>query len=150
MVLLVRSYYLLHGTTYVKSFLKSDRLSPVNHLPSLTLPVSLLPTEKENKIRHANMSIKMTTDITEHTNEALASVDNHAHNHNTRHTGYSLDQSKLTKNLIKDATLNCNYDKVINNYGENLNLKSSSGFYLEVARPALLSLANQSSDESTR
>ena len=79
------------------------------------------------------MSIKMTTDITEHTNEALASVDNNAHNHNTRHTGYSLDQSKLTKNLIEYATLNCNYDKVIKNYGENLNLKSSSGFYLEVA-----------------
>ena len=68
--------------------------------------------------------------------------------YNTRHTGYSLNQSKQTTNLIKDATEN-NYDLVVNNHDENVNVKCSSGFYLEVANPALLFLAKQSSDISS-
>ena len=72
----------------------------------------------------------MTTQVTKHTNEALKSVDKAQCT--TRHTGFTLDQSKLTKNLIKDAKLN-DYDEVINNYGDNVNLKCSSGFYLEVS-----------------
>ena len=52
----------------------------------------------------------------------------------------SVMTTKLTKNLKRDAIID-NYDTVINNYDENVNLKCSSGFYLEVANPALLALA---------
>ena len=79
-------------------------------------------------------------------NEALVSVEN-AHEINTRHTGFALNQSKQIKNLRRDAVIE-NYDTVINNHDENLNAKCSSGFYLEVASPALLSLAKQTCDAS--
>ena len=78
--------------------------------------------------------------------EALASVDSSL-SYNTRHTGFALNQSKLLKNLQKDADIN-DYDTVINNFNENINVKCSSGFYVEVASPALLSLAKQTCDTS--
>ena len=79
-------------------------------------------------------------------NEALASVDN-GHLSNTRHTGFALDQSKQIKNLRRDAVIE-NFDTVINNHNENINVKCSSGFYLEVTCPSLLSLAKQTCDAS--
>ena len=66
--------------------------------------------------------------------EALASVDSSL-SYNTRHTGIALNQSKLLKNLQKDADIN-DYDTVINNFNENINVKCSSGFYVKVASPA--------------
>ena len=57
--------------------------------------------------------------------EAPLSVN--APTHSTRHTDFALKQSKLTKNLKKDA-ISTNYETVINNYDENINLKCSSGF----------------------
>ena len=51
------------------------------------------------------------------------------------------------KNLKKNVDV-INYDTVINNFNENINLQCSSGFYLEVASPALLSLAKQTCENS--
>ena len=75
-------------------------------------------------------------------NEALTSVNNVSSS--IRHTDFAMKQLKLTKNLKKDAII-INYDTIVNNYEENVNLKCSSGFYLQVANPALLALAKQSS-----
>ena len=79
-------------------------------------------------------------------NDALTSVNNASPS--IRHTEFAMKQSKLTKNLKKDATI-INYDTLVNNYEENVNLKCSSGFYLQVANPALLALAKQSSNSSS-
>ena len=72
----------------------------------------------------------MSTALVEPSNEALE----YPLSASTRHTGFSLDQSKQTKNLKKDALI-VNYDTVVNNYNENVNVKCSSGFYLKVANP---------------
>ena len=85
----------------------------------------------------------MTTACT----ESIIDVLDNGHSNSTRHTGFSLDQSKQKKNLKKDALID-NYDTVINNYNENVNLKCSSGFYLIVANPALLFLAKKALDPS--
>ena len=87
---------------------------------------------------------KMIT-VAEHSDEAL-SADNQI-NFDTRHTGFALNQSKQMKNLKKNVDV-INYDTVINNFNENMNLQCSSGFYLEVASPALLSLAKQTCENS--
>ena len=83
----------------------------------------------------------MSTALVEPSNEALE----YPLSASTRHTGFSLDQSKQTNNLKKDALV-VNYDTVVNNYNENVNVKCSSGFYLKVANPALLFLAKQSAN----
>ena len=85
------------------------------------------------------ISVKMITEV-EHSDEAL--IANNQVNFNTRQTGFALNQSKQMKNLRKNAEA-INYDTVINNFNENINLQCSSGFYLEVGSPALLSLAKQ-------
>ena len=65
----------------------------------------------------------------------------------TRRATFALNKKKLTKNLKKDATINP-YDIVRNNFDENLNIKCSSGFFLDVICPGFLSLAMQSSNAS--
>ena len=75
------------------------------------------------------------------TNETLARVDNISY-FDTRHAAFALNCTKQLKNLRKDAIIE-DFDIVINNHEENVNVKCSSGFYLKVASPALLSLANQ-------
>ena len=84
--------------------------------------------------------------LTENNDDVLVRAD--VPRYNTRHTEFTLNQSKLTKNLKKDAIIE-NYVTVVNNYQENVNIKCGSGFYLEVAGPALLSLAKQTSDNSS-
>ena len=79
------------------------------------------------------------------TNDTLACVDISSNFH-TRHAAFALNRTKQLKNLRKDAIIE-DFDIVINNYEENVNIKCSSGFYLEVASPALLSLANQSAEK---
>ena len=46
----------------------------------------------------------------------------------TRLTGFSLNHTKQMKNLKKDANI-ANFDTVINNHNENINIKCSSGFF---------------------
>ena len=65
----------------------------------------------------------------------------------TRRATFALNKKKLTRNLKKDATINM-YETTVNNYEQNVNLKCSSGFFLEVASPGFLDLAKQSSDLS--
>ena len=78
---------------------------------------------------------------TKHTNDVLiVSVDN-ASTCNTRHAGFSLNQSKLLKSL-RQYSERVYFDMVINSFDENINVKCSIGFFHEVASPALLSLAN--------
>ena len=84
--------------------------------------------------------------ITQNMGSDTEVLDNNP-SYNTRHTGFSLDQSKQKNNLKKDALID-NYDIVINNFNENVNVKCSSGFYLKVGNPALLFLARQASDSS--
>ena len=81
----------------------------------------------------------------EHSDDAR-SADNQV-NFNSRHTGFALNQSKQVKNLKKNADI-INYDTVINNFNENINIQCSSGFYLNVASPALLYLAKQTCGSS--
>ena len=92
---------------------------------------------------HKTLTHKMGSDIIDASNEAVVTESSY----NTRHTGFSMDQSKQTNNLKRDALID-NYDTVINNYSENVNVKCSSGFYLKVGNPALLFLARQASDSS--
>ena len=75
----------------------------------------------------------------------LASVNNRKNlNYNTRQAGFTLNQGKQFDNLKKDSNI-ANYDTVLNNFNENMNVKCNSGFYIQVASPALLSLAKQTS-----
>ena len=76
------------------------------------------------------------------TNDALFSADHTS----SRSLGFALNRAKQTKNLIKDTNVQ-DYDMVRNNHDENVNVKCSSGFYLEVAHPALLYLAKLSLDQ---
>ena len=63
----------------------------------------------------------------------------------TRRAAFALNRKKLTRNLKKDALINT-YETVCNNFDENVNIKCSSGFFLEVISPGFLSLARQSSN----
>ena len=65
----------------------------------------------------------------------------------TRRATFALNKKKLTKNLKKDALINT-FDTVYNNFDENVNIKCSSGFFLEVIGPGFLQLAKQASDAS--
>ena len=76
------------------------------------------------------------------TNDALLRADHTS----SRSAGFALNRVKQTKNLIKDTNVQ-DYDMVRNNHDENVNVKCSSGFYLEVAHPALLHLAKLSLDQ---
>ena len=80
------------------------------------------------------------------TNDTLTCVDNPSY-FDTRHAAFALNHAKQLKNLRKDAVIE-DFDIVINNHEENVNIKCSSGFYLEVASPGLLSLANQTAGSS--
>ena len=80
--------------------------------------------------------------VTELSDVTHASVDKQ--NYNTRQAGFTLNQGKQFENLRKDSNI-ANYDTVINNFNENMNVKCNSGFYIQVASPALLSLAKQTS-----
>ena len=62
----------------------------------------------------------------------------------TRRATFALNKKKLTKNLKKDALIHV-YETVINNFDENVNIKCSSGFFLEVINPSFLELAIQTS-----
>ena len=84
---------------------------------------------------------------TEHPNDTLNCVDNNPSTYNTRHARFTLNQAKQLKTLRQDAGL-ADFDTVINNFDENVNVKCNSGFFLEVASPALLSLAKQTCDLS--
>ena len=66
----------------------------------------------------------------------------------TRHTGFSLNQSKQVKNLVNDATIS-DYDILINNFDENVNIKCSSGFFIRVGSPAILDLARQTCENKS-
>ena len=61
-----------------------------------------------------------------------------------RRASYALNKKKLTKNLKKDALISM-YETTVNNHEQNVNIKCSSGFFLEVASPGLLDLAKQAS-----
>ena len=80
---------------------------------------------------------------TQQTDVTLAGVDNLTYN--TRQAGFALNRSKQLENLTKDTDI-ANYDTVINNFNENVDVKCNSGFYIQVASPALHSLAKQTCD----
>ena len=65
----------------------------------------------------------------------------------TRRAAFALNKKKLTKTLKKDALI-AMYETTVNNYNENVNIKCSSGFFLQVASPGFHDLAIQSSDDS--
>ena len=65
----------------------------------------------------------------------------------TRRATFALNKKKLTRNLKKDAQIE-NYQTVYNNFDENVNIKCSSGFFLEVIGPGFLELAKQASNPS--
>ena len=62
----------------------------------------------------------------------------------TKRAAFALNKKKLTKNLKKDAQI-AMFDTTVNNYDENISIKCSSGFFLEVASPGFHDLAMQSS-----
>ena len=57
----------------------------------------------------------------------------------TRIANYSLNQQKQTDKIVKDAALT-DYDVTVNNNEMNVTIKCSPGFYLQVAKPSLLAL----------
>ena len=59
----------------------------------------------------------------------------------TRIASYTLNQQKQTDKIIKDAALN-DYDVTVNNNDMNVTIKCSPGFYLQVAKPSLLGLTD--------
>ena len=61
----------------------------------------------------------------------------------TKRASFALNKKKQIKNLKKDAII-ATFDTVVNNYNQNINIKCSSGFFLEVASPCLHDLAKQS------
>ena len=78
---------------------------------------------------------------------ALVSNDNGGKTptYRTRRAGFALNKKKLTKNLKKDALINT-FEAIFNNYDENVSIKCSSGFFLEVITPGFLELAIQAGD----
>ena len=65
----------------------------------------------------------------------------------TRRAAFALNKKKLTRNLKKDPMIDT-YETVCNNFDENVNIKCSSGFFLEAISPGFLSLAKQSINAS--
>ena len=63
----------------------------------------------------------------------------------TRRATFALNKKKQTTNLKKDALINM-FEVVINNHDENVSVKCSSGFFLEVINPGFLELSQQASD----
>ena len=63
----------------------------------------------------------------------------------TRRATFALNKKRLTRNLKKDAQIE-NFHTVYNNFDENVNIKCSSGFFLNVIGPGFLELAKQASD----
>ena len=61
---------------------------------------------------------------------------------NTRSTTYALNPNSLMSNLVRDASLAYDILCESNSHGHNVNVRSSSGFYAAVAKPALCSLSN--------
>ena len=66
----------------------------------------------------------------------------------TRRATYALNKKKLTKNLKKDTAIN-SFETTVNNFDENVNIKCSSGFFLEVIKPGFIELEQQSNDLSS-
>ena len=91
----------------------------------------------------AAIDLAVQTIVDQAPNEAIKHGDKTL-TYNTRQAGFTVNQSKLSKNLKKDASIQ-DYEIITNNFDENVNIKCSSGFYNEVARPAILSLAKQAS-----
>ena len=60
---------------------------------------------------------------------------------------FALNKKKQLKNLKKDAQIST-FHAIANNFNENVNIKCSSGFFLQVASPGFHDLASQSSDNS--
>ena len=60
----------------------------------------------------------------------------------TRSTNYALNSKSLFSNLVRDANLNYDILCEINNQGQNVNVKCSSGFYAAVSKPVLCSISN--------
>ena len=61
---------------------------------------------------------------------------------NTRSTTYALNPNSLMSNLVRDASLDYDILCEFNSHGHNVNVRSSSGFYAAVTKPALCSLSN--------
>ena len=58
-----------------------------------------------------------------------------------RTASYSLNQGKQTMKIVKDASIN-DYDITINNDEQNVTIKCSAGFYIQVARPYFSTIKN--------
>ena len=70
-------------------------------------------------------------------------LTNNKPDHNTRTAPFTFNQEKQTKYLQKDAK-SLDYEVLVNNNGENCNIRCSSGFYVAVARPFFSSLVKGS------
>ena len=71
-----------------------------------------------------------------------------AHNHVSRQSEFTLNRTRQTKKLQKNAINIETYEITINNYDTNVNLRCNTGFYAQVAGPALLNLAEQTCNEN--
>ena len=107
---------------------------------SVCLTVNTYFSSSENLL----LSVKTMLSATEQTDVTLPSVDNNLI-YSTRQAGFALNRTKQLDNLTKDTDI-MNYDMVANNFNENVNVKCNSGFYIQVASPALHSLAKQTCD----
>ena len=94
------------------------------------------------------MSVSNSTHVTFTLNDNSPSDANSDHGtleapgYRTR-TTYNLNKEKIVKSLVNDAFKD-DFETIFNNFNENVNIKCSSGFFLEVAGPALIDLAKQS------
>ena len=57
----------------------------------------------------------------------------------SRSASYSLNQEKQTRKIIEDASLN-DYEVTVNNADQNVTIKCSSGFYIQVAKASFVTL----------
>ena len=60
-----------------------------------------------------------------------------------RHANYALNQTKQTTKIVEDAAID-DYSVSINNSDQNITIKCSSGFYLQVAKPCFTTLKDGS------
>ena len=63
--------------------------------------------------------------------------------HDTRTAGFTFNQDKQTEKIRQDASIS-DFEVNINNNDQNVTIKCSTGFYIQVARASFITLNIQS------
>ena len=95
------------------------------------------------------ISDNIALNVANHDTSTMQVDSVNAHNQVSRQSEFSLNKTRQAKKLQKNAINIDTYEVTINNYDTNVNLRCNTGFYAQVAGPALLNLAEQTCKENS-